>query len=567
MNLLIVDDDVVDRAHIKRTLRRFDTQYQIIEAENVTSALALLNTMEFDAILLDYNMPQRNGIELLLELRKENIDKASAIIMMSTSEEEELAMECLRAGAQDFIAKSDITGFRLKRAIMGAKARFEMEVKLQNSYEKVKQLAEHDSLTQLANRYLFDESIKRAIANNSRKTHKIALLLFDLDHFKDVNDNYGHDIGDLLLKKVVKRVRGCMRGAELFARLGGDEFAITLNHLHKSEEADKVALRILKVLEKPFYINHTEIMMGASIGISIYPDNANNATEMFKYADIAMYRAKTLGRNQLSFFEEDMQKQFVARFDTENKLRSALKNFEFYLHYQPVYNSETLKICGFEALIRWTSHGKRYSPDQFIPIAEDSHQINDIGRWVIEEAIAQLTQWNKLDNQLTMSINLSPVQLFDPLLIPHIKSCLEKHNIQAQAIEFELTETALLTNSPKTTAMIQQISQLGCKIALDDFGTGFSSISHLHSYPISTVKIDKSLMPTDKDPNSQLVVGLVSMFQSLELTVIAEGIETDTQLAFCKALAIQKLQGYHLSKPLSADQIRRKKLIGLASVN
>ncbi|MDQ7051339.1 MAG: EAL domain-containing protein [Enterobacterales bacterium] len=561
MNLLIVDDDIVDRAHIKRTLRRFDTQYQIVEAENVNSALSLLNTMEFDAILLDYNMPQRNGIELLLELRKENNDKASAIIMMSTSEEEELAMECLKAGAQDFIAKSDITGFRLKRAIMGAKARFEMEVKLQNSYEKVKQLAEHDSLTQLANRYLFDESIKRAIANNHRKTYKIALLLFDLDHFKDVNDNYGHDIGDLLLKKVVRRVRSCMRGPELFARLGGDEFAITLNHLKKSEEADKVALRILKVLEKPFYINQTEIMMGASIGISIYPDNAKNATEMFKYADIAMYRAKTLGRNQLCFFEEEMQKQFVARFDTENKLRSALKNFEFKLHYQPVFNAKTLHICGFEALIRWTSNGKNYSPDQFIPIAEDSHQINDIGRWVIEEAITQLAKWNVTNDKLTMSINLSPVQLFDPLLIPHIKLCLNRLSVPARSIEFELTETALLTNSPKTTDMIEQISQLGCKIALDDFGTGFSSISHLHSYPISTVKIDKSLMPTMEQPDSKLVTGLVSMFQSLELTVVAEGIESSTQLDFCKNLEIQKLQGYHLSKPLSADQINCHRMV------
>lgn len=558
MQVLLVDDDMVDRAHIKRMLRRCDTTCIVTEAKNVDEGLSHIQENNYDVVLVDYNMPQRNGIELLKEMRTEAKNHNSAIIMMSTSEEEQLAMECIQAGAQDFIAKSDLSGFRIRRAILGARARFEMEQKLQESYEKVKQLAEHDSLTQLANRYLFDESIKVAITNNQRQAHKLALLLFDLDHFKDVNDNYGHDVGDLLLQKVVNRVRSCLRGPELFARLGGDEFAITLNHLSRIDEADKVALRILKVLEKPFIISDHAITISASIGISIYPDNATNATEMFKFADIAMYRAKKIGRNQLCFFEDEMQKQFSIRFAIENKLRKALQQNEFELHYQPVYYSKNLDLAGFEALIRWRSGGINYPPDQFIPIAEESHQINDIGRWVIAEAIKQLSLWNKQKNRLfTMAINLSPVQLTDCDLIDHIQFCLKKYSIWPASVEFELTETALLDNSENNKDIIQKISDLGCRIALDDFGTGFSSISHLDSFPINTVKIDKSLMP--ESDQSKLVTGLVAMFKSLELNIVAEGVETDSHLLFCKKLAIQKLQGYHLSKPFSVEELENNK--------
>ncbi len=306
MEILIVDDDQVDRTHIKRALRRSDTKCEVTEVENVDSAASALQKNCFDAILLDYNMPQRNGLELLHEVRSENLKKSSAIIMMSTSEDEELAMECLQAGAQDFIAKSDITGYRLRRAILGAKARFDMEQKLKESYFKVKQLAEQDDLTKLANRYLFDDSLKRIILNNNRKEYKIALILFDLDHFKYVNDTHGHDVGDKLLQMVVKRIYTCLRGGELFSRLGGDEFAIILNHIKQVGEVESVALRILKILEPPFVIGEACIDMAASIGISIYPDSSNSATEIFKRADIAMYKAKNLGRNQMAFFEDEM---------------------------------------------------------------------------------------------------------------------------------------------------------------------------------------------------------------------------------------------------------------------
>jgi len=559
MNILIVDDDQVDRIHIKRMMRRIDSENSITEVEDVDSALSILIEQNFDVVLLDYTMPKKNGLELLKEIQEQHTDKHSAIIMMSTSEEEELALSCLKAGAHDFIIKSDITGYRLRRAILAAQARFDMESKLKESYEKVKQLAEQDGLTKLANRYFFDESLKLTIANNERQNHKTALLLFDLDHFKYVNDTHGHDVGDILLQKVVHRIHTCLRGNEVFSRLGGDEFAIILNHLDRAGDAEKVSLRISNVLIKPFFINDAEINMAASIGISIYPDNANDASDLFKKADIAMYKAKKLGRNQIAFFEDEMQKQFLNRYRIENDLKQALDKQQFELFYQPVFNCKDQTIIGFEALLRWHSNQGLVSPDIFIPIAEESRLIRPIGRWVISQACRQISIWQENWSELTMAINLSPVQLLDNLLLPHIKKCLKKYNIKPSTIEFEITETALLDDSWQTQAIINSLSELGCKIALDDFGTGFSSLSHLHHFPIDTVKIDKSLMPCEGADfsNEKLVKGLVIMLQYLNLNIVAEGVEYQSHLSMCQSLNIQKLQGYFLSKPVPPNEIER----------
>jgi len=539
-------------------MRRNDPLCEITEVKDVDSALSILSQDVFDAILVDYNMPRKNGIELIDAVKKENLLKASAIIMMSTSEEEELAMQCLQAGAQDFMAKSDITGYRLRRAILNAKARFDMEIKLKDSYQKVKQLAEQDSLTKLANRYLFDESLKRIISNNNRCEYKTALILFDLDHFKYVNDTHGHHVGDQLLVDVVKRINTCLRGTEVFARLGGDEFAIVLNHIDKVGEAEKVALRILTLLTEAFTIGDAYITMGASIGIVIFPDNALSASDLFKRADMAMYKAKNLGRNQIAFFEEVMQQEFLSRYKIENELKTALKNNQFELYYQPVFSVKDTRVIGFEALLRWHSKGGLVSPDVFIPIAEESKLIKPIGRWVISQACKKIKHWQKrFDQTLTMSINLSPVQLSDDLLLAHIKKCICINEISAKCLEFELTETALLDDSIQTEQTINQISQLGCTIALDDFGTGFSSISHLHNFPIDTVKIDKSLMPENNanSANDKIIHSLVAMLKYLDLNIVAEGLESQSHLALCQTLNIQKLQGYYLSTPLPAEEV------------
>ena len=559
LNVLIVDDDVVDREDIKRTLSKTSMPWRFVETESVDEGLATFKTQPFDVILLDYRMPQRDGIELLLELRSASIDKNVAIIMLSNSEEADLALDCIKAGAQDFLLKSEVTSSRLQRAILQSQTRFELEQKLFHSYQEAKKLAEHDSLTGLANRYSFDEALRLSISQKPRDKSKLALALFDLDNFKFINDSHGHDVGDELLKKVSQRVCHCLRENELFARLGGDEFSIILSNLHNIDNATRVTQRILHCLDKPFYIAGLEINMSASIGIAIYPDNSVDANELLKFADIAMYRAKKLGRNQICYFEEEMQAQFLQRYQVERNLIGAVERNEFILHYQPVYTSATTEVVGFEALIRWNFQGTLHFPDNFIGIAECSQVIVDIGRWVIVQAISQLSRWNLQHNKtLHMAINLSVIQLADKTLIDFIKSTIKKHRVNPELIEFELTETALLENSHQAIAVMEALSSLGCRIALDDFGTGFSSVSHLQNFPINTVKIDKSLMLASHEPKTYaLVKGLSSMLHSLGLDIVAEGIEDQASFALCQELSIQRAQGYFFSKPVDVTTIER----------
>ncbi|WDD97067.1 GGDEF domain-containing response regulator [Thalassomonas actiniarum] len=562
MDVLIVDDDSFDRQHIKRILNR-GTTCIIDEAETVDEGLEKIRQRFYDVILLDHTFPQRNGIELLLELKGESFLNPIAIVMMSNSEDELLALNCIKAGAQDFISKTEITPFRLHRAIINAQTRFTLEQQLYQSYQDAKILSEHDSLTGLANRVRFDESLKVDLKACRRRNSLLALILIDLDHFKFINDQYGHDTGDQLLIKVVNRIHTCLRGNELFSRLGGDEFAITLPNMTTVTEASLVAKRILKVLVKPFTIDNETIKTGASIGISIYPSNGNSAKELFKNADIAMYRAKGLGRNQLSFFEKEMQRQFLFNYEIEQKLAVALEKNEFTLLYQPIINPESASMTGVESLIRWESGSEILSPEQFIPVAEKSRLINGIGRWVISKAIKQLGDWDEASDQpISMSINLSPVQLSDSKLLQCIEDNLARHDILPERIEFELTETALLADVAQSSMIIQAISDLGCRIALDDFGTGFSSLSHLMKYPIDTVKIDKSLLlnETGTSPNKRLLNGLVFMIRSLGLQTVLEGVEMKKHLELSRELAVNRIQGYYFERPISAGEFSQKYL-------
>lgn len=562
MKILIVDDDMVDRTGIVRTLKRSDSEIHITEAANVDEGLALYQAEQFDVVLLDYRMPQRDGIEMVMAMRSEAKGTGVAIVMMSNLEEEQLALDCLKAGAQDFIAKSEISAARLRRAIAHGQTRFELEKELRQSYEKVKQLAESDSLTGLANRYLFDESLKLSIASNYRENSKLGLLLMDLDRFKYINDTHGHDVGDLLLQRVVKRIRSCLRGSELFARLGGDEFAITITNLHMAIDASRVAERIIKILEKPFEINGITITVGISIGIAIHPENGSSSEELFKFADIAMYRAKKLGHNQVCFFEDDMQVQLTQRYVIEQQLRSALKfdRREFVLHYHPCIEPTSGKVLGAEALIRWQYQDELRYPDTFIPIAEDTREIIHIGRWVVEEALTQLTHWNKFNQDFCMAVNLSAVQLYDSDLPAFIADCLQRLSLNPTSVEFELTETALLDNTSESIAVLNGISALGCHVALDDFGTGFSSISHLRNFPLNTVKIDRSLMPCgeEDDKTIALIKGLTAMIHSLGLMAVAEGIETQEHAKLCVQLHVEKVQGYFYTKPITSSAFEQK---------
>jgi diguanylate cyclase (GGDEF)-like protein len=560
MKILIVDDDIVDRKIIIRALGGANTYREIVETNSVSSGLAALAQSYYDVILLDYKMPEADGIEMLYDLRSRKDLGDTAVIMVSASEEIELALQCIEAGAQDFLAKSEVTQDKLSKAIIHAQKRFEVERKMHDSYIAVKKMAERDGLTGLSNRYHFEEILKVMIANNKRSKNMVALLALDIDNFKHINDTLGHDTGDKLLVMLVNKVRECLRRNEGFARVGGDEFAIILGGVTTANEISVISDRILNKVAAPFLIADNEVYCTVSIGIAMFPADAATPELLTKYANIAMYRAKRNGKNQVCYYESQYQNEFNRRYSIQTLMSNHLKQQNFHLHFQASFNKNN-KINGFEALMRWPDVAPHYRPDEFIPVAEETQQINDIGKWVLNTALRQLAKWQLINPLLTIAVNVSPVQLRDNDFILFVQALLITHKIEAQMLTLEITETVFFKDKDKIANNLLQLSQMGIKIALDDFGMGYSSISHLMNYPIDIVKIDKSLQTQDgaKQINGPILEALTLMLQKLNFTIVAEGIETESQLALCKTLEIDEIQGYLLSRPVG--QVEAEKLL------
>lgn len=561
MNILLVDDDSVDRETVRRALRKEVSKFSLTEVETAQDGLEALDAQQYDVVLLDYMMPKLNGIDMMVKLRAKPRLGDTAIVMMSGSNDNKLALSCLQAGAQDFIPKEEISASKLSRAIFQAQKRFELESKLHDSYCRVREMAETDSLTGLANRYYFERALNSATRENARGKKILALLLLDLDHFKNVNDSYGHETGDMLLKKVVEKISASLRGEELFARLGGDEFAIILTNLELGREADLVARRIVKALEQPIEVKGHIIQTGVSIGLAVHPGNAESSEELVRFADIAMYQAKKLGRNQFCFFQDIMQQQFSRTFQIELELKEAAKNNDFELHYQPVIQGKEQHLVGFEALIRWPGCSHACYPDEFIPIAEQSDTINTIGKWVLTEAINQLSQWlTTFPLSLTMAVNLSPIQLADPKSVGFIRKALEKSAVKPTQLVLEITETALFDCCEQTIKTIERLNGMGCQIALDDFGTGYSSLSHLLTFPIDIVKLDKSMLPATAENARHMSIlrGMAAMAKIVDLKVIAEGVENSFHFLLCKDLEISEYQGYFFGRPENSRDIEER---------
>ncbi|AFV00272.1 two-component system response regulator [Simiduia agarivorans] len=546
MDILVVDDDDLDQQLFQRALKKSLDAIKVCFAASVGEARNMINTMNFDVILLDQHLPDVDGISFLNELKLNQSANKCTVVMVSNSTDENLALECLKAGAQDFVLKSSINPTMLKTVIANAKTRKELEAKLLASHERTRILAERDTLTGLCNRFFFEQTVTNALA--SRRQKKLVSLMFiDLDNFKKINDTWGHKHGDALLTRVARRISSCLRGSELFARFGGDEFVIFLQEVHSANEITRIANRILQVLPAPFEFDGFTFYTSASIGISTQASENIDADTLITQADIAMHRAKQDGKNQVCFFEADMQAEFSRRVMIENGLRKALTHEEFVLHFQPIVAISNRQIRGYEALVRWQREGVLTPPNDFIPIAQESNLIMDIGHWVIREAIRQLSV---LDADHYVTVNLSPLQLRDPELPSFIIAQAASYNLSPERLVLELTETAFTDQRADVYQAVSDLRKAGFNVALDDFGTGFSSLSHLRDLPISTVKIDRSMLPEKKNPRQEkLLKGLVQMIQALELDIVIEGVETEAQHQLCRSLNISNGQGYLYGKP------------------
>ncbi|HEY9099578.1 MAG TPA: EAL domain-containing protein [Thiobacillus sp.] len=428
--------------------------------------------------------------------------------------------------------------------------------------EALHQLAYFDSLTQLPNRQLFNDRLHQAIGDAKRRNKLVALMLLDLDRFKVINDTMGHEAGDMLLQEIASRLKLSIRANDTVSRLGGDEFALVFTDVGESRHVVQLAQKLLAQFNTPIMINGREVFSGASIGIALYPSDTHEPDELLKYADSAMYHAKELGRNNYQFYSAEMTSNADERLHLEASLRRAIEQHEFVLHYQPLVDARSNLATGLEALIRWNDpSGKMIPPDQFIPLAEDTGLIVPIGKWVLETACAQLKIWHDAGHpELKMSVNVATRQFRDAMFTETVRHAILSAGIPAESLELEITESILLENSEGTLNTLNALKSLGVSLAIDDFGTGYSSLSYLKRFPIDRVKIDRSFvrdLATDTD-DLAIVRAIIALAQAMRLSVIAEGVETEAQLALLQSEKCHDYQGYFYARPMDAASISGK---------
>ena len=421
---------------------------------------------------------------------------------------------------------------------------------------QIAHMAMHDALTDLPNRVMLRDSLEHAISRVKRG-EIVALHYIDLDHFKAVNDTLGHLVGDELLKEVADRLRGCVREIDTVARLGGDEFAVIETALARPNDAALLAARLQDAVKAPYVIDGNQVIIDASIGIALSPDDGTTVEELLKSADLAAYAAKADGRGTFRFFEAEMDRRIKERRHVELDLRSALVHGEFRLHYQPIVNLQTGAITSFEALIRW-QHPERglVAPGEFITLAEELGLIVPIGEWVINRACADAATWA---DHIKVAVNLSPLQLINKGLVEVVTRALARSGLPASRLEFEITETVLMQNTTVTLATLHRLRDLGIHFSMDDFGTGYSSLSYLRSFPFNKIKIDRSFVKDISGENSSLAIikGVASLAASLNMVTTIEGVETAEQLDHVRPLGCAEIQGYLFSPPKELAEISR----------
>lgn len=442
---------------------------------------------------------------------------------------------------------------------------------LKQSEQEIAYYTYYDTLTDLPNRRLFIEQLETTLERAKHKRHSLTLMFIDLDHFKDINDTHGHQVGDALLCEAADRIKDCLRDADLIAvskgkddqvaRFAGDEFTVMLTGIDNVEVLANIAQRIVAKFEKPFEIKQYNLFSTVSIGIAIFPEDGESVDSLMQHANVAMNHAKALGRNNYQFFSTEMNDYLFERLQIEQDLRKALSKNEFLLFYQPQVDVKTHQIIGFEALLRWL-HPVRglLGPLSFMDIAEKSGLILPIGQWVLQQACIQTRQWQqRFSTNWRISINLSAIQFNQKLLIEQISQSLEESGLSADLLELEITETAMLKDVMETIPLLNALKALGVNLAIDDFGTGYSSLSYLKNFPVDTLKIDKSFVDeiVESPKDAAISRTIVQLAENLGLRTIAEGVENSEQAKMLTEMGCKELQGYYFSKPLPVGEVER----------
>ncbi|HEY9805126.1 MAG TPA: EAL domain-containing protein [Candidatus Obscuribacterales bacterium] len=592
---ILVIDDIPENLRLLATIL-VKEGYNVRKALNGSMALTAVQTVPPDLILLDIMMPDMDGYEVCHRLKADPQTAKIPIIFLSALSEGLDKAKAFETGGADYISKPFQVQEVLARvqnqlALRSAelqnealKTQLEARVKERTSqlevanqelqqqvYERQQLQAEllrmalHDGLTGLPNRALFMERLAQALQqakpqDAAEPTQQFAVLFLDCDRFKVVNDSLGHLVGDELLVAIARRLEQCLSPNHTLSRLGGDEFAVLLTGIANLQDAIQVAEQILTALAQPFQLTRHEVFINASIGITLYQPEYEQPEHLLRDADTAMYRAKALGRGQYQVFDPMMHTRALQLLHLETDLRRAIQQQEFVVHYQPIVSLHNHQLIGFEALVRWQhpQHGL-LSPAVFIPIAEETGLIAQIGDWVLREACQQLCRWQQGSSpnlDLSISVNLSARQVAQLDLVEQIDQILIDTQVNPQALKLEITESVIMENPQFASVMFQELRERQIQLSIDDFGTGYSSLSYLHSFPLNILKIDRSFVQrmTGSAEGVGLVPLIINIAHSLGLTVVAEGIETTQQLAQLKTLNCDLGQGYLFSKPLTAEQ-------------
>ena len=567
ISILLVEDDEDDYILTRDLLSEIEGRsYDMEWVSTYDAALEAISLNNHHVYLFDYQLGERTGLELL---HKAIADGCKVPIILLTGQgDHKVDLEAMKAGAADYLNKREINADLLERSI-----RFSITQK--KAEARILHMAYYDSLTDLPNRILFQDRLNQTLENAKRYDVISAILFLDLDNFKRINDTLNHRVGDMLLKGIAERLATLVRASDTVARegmnilsntvarLGGDEFIILLTEINSLQDAAKVSQRVLNTISKPFNINGYEVFVTASIGITLYPSDGNDLDGLLKNADIAMYHAKDQGKNNFQFYMQSMNVATIDRLTMENSLRKALEREEFLLYYQPRMDILTGKVIGAEALIRWNHPDKGLVyPNEFIPIAEETGFIIPIGEWVLKTACKQNKVWQKSGyshTRISVSLNLSGHQFNQESLIAIIEKALNNSVLEPQYLELEITESVIMKRGEATVAMLNKLKNMGLTISMDDFGTGYSSFSYLSQFPLDIIKIDRSFISnvTKSSKDAAIVKAIIVMAHTLKLKVVAEGVETEQQLAFLREQGCDEMQGYLLSRPLSVEDFAR----------
>ncbi|MBI3803129.1 MAG: EAL domain-containing protein [Nitrospirae bacterium] len=554
IRVLIIEDSQEDVELLVAELIKggYDPTFLVVDtAEKMDEAL---DRQSWDIVFSDYSMPHFNGAQALVLLKKRNPDLP--FIFVSGTIGEDLAVAAMRKGANDYFIKGN-----LKRLVPMVERELD-QVRLRRDHrqseEMVKHLAYHDALTALPNRTLLQERLQAAIVAAEVGQYPMALLLMDLNRFKEINDTLGHHRGDFLLQQVGLLLSNILFEPNLVARLGGDEFAVLLPKLTDKEEVHAVAHKVLQALERPMIVEDLPIGVETGIGIAIYPDHGANAEMLLQRADVAMYIAKETGSGY-TIYEDKLNQYSPRRLVLLGELRQAIERNELLLHFQPKVDLQARRVVGVEALARWQhpEHGF-IPPNEFVIPAEKSGLIKPFTQWVLNAALRQCYSWQQQGIEINVAVNLSRRNLQDPQMPDLIAEMLSAYHLEPTCLGLEITESAIMADPANAVEVLNRLSRMGIKISIDDFGTGYSSLSSLTELPVSALKIDKSfILGMAQNKNAMIVRSTIGLAHHLGLNVVAEGVESGVLLEKLTAFGCDEAQGYFISRPIPAEELTR----------